>query len=316
MSSEKNKIRVVSEPTIILADMDTDQEMIDLTHGVGYKTDKLLGQKFPYIKIKDTRLLQEEIESMEIDCSNFLPILHINLIITRQSIIAQDLPKDGDIISIFIRSLNDVYKPIRNDYLITHVETNSLTEKTPYTFIKITGVLNIKNIWIEKNKAFKGTSLDVIKKVATELELGFATNIDTPPNDEMMWLCDWKSYKDFLIHISNYAWRNENTFYKIFIDIFYNVNFIEVEKQLDQTKELDKALAIFQNNVINISDPYMPIDEQPNVEIDLVLTNFDITESSTIKITNYELINNSSAISYSQGYGKKIYFYDHTLKTL
>jgi hypothetical protein len=316
MSSEKNKIRVVSEPTIILADMDTDQEMIDLTHGVGYKTDKLLGQKFPYIKIKDTRLLQEEIESMEIDCSNFLPILHINLIITRQSIIAQDLPKDGDIISIFIRSLNDVYKPIRNDYLITHVETNSLTEKTPYTFIKITGVLNIKNIWIEKNKAFKGTSLDVIKKVATELELGFATNIDAPPNDEMMWLCDWKSYKDFLIHISNYAWRNENTFYKIFIDIFYNVNFIEVEKQLDQTKELDKALAIYQNNIINISDPYMPIDEQPNVEIDLVLTNFDITESSTIKITNYELINNSSAISYSQGYGKKIYFYDHTLKTI
>ena len=316
MAFEKTKIRTISKPTIILADMDEDQEMKSLLFAKGYKTDKYLGKDFPYIKIRDTRLLQEEIESMEIDCSNFLPTLHLNLIISRDNIIAQDLPKDGDIISIFIRSLNDTYKPIRNDYLITHIETRSLNEKSPFTFISITGVLNVKKIWVEKNKAFKGTSLDVMKLIATELELGFATNIDSVTNDEMVWICDWKSYKDFLLHICNHAWKSEKTFYKVFVDVFYNVNFVEVEKQLDQTKEFDEALLILEDNFINISDPYMPIKNQPNVKIDLLLTNFELSGDSNIKITNYELINNSSAISYTQGYGKKVYFYDHTLKTI
>lgn len=316
MAFEKTKIRTISKPTIILADMDEDQEMKSLNFAKGYKTDKYLGQEFPYIKIKETRLLQEEIESMEIDCSNFLPTIHLSLIISRVSIIAQDIPKDGDIISVFIRSLNDTYKPVRNDYLITHVETRSLTEKTPFTFITITGVLNVKQIWVEKNKAFKGTSLDVIKKVANELQLGFATNIDSVTNDEMMWLCDWKSYKDFLLHICNHAWKSEKTFYRVFVDIFYNVNFIEVEKQLDQTKEFDEALTIFEDNFINISDPYMPLKKQPSFEMDLMLNNFDMVGDTNIKITNYELINNSSAISYTQGYGKNVYFFDHTLKTI
>ena len=316
MAFEKTKIRTVSKPTIILADMDTEQKMIDLSFVTGYETDKYLGTNFPYIIINKTRFVQEEIESLEIDCSTFLPTMHLSLIIFRENIIAQDLPKDGDIISIFIRSLNDAYKPVRNDYLITHVETRDLSEKNPFTFIKITGVLSIKQIWVERNKAFKGTSIDVIKKIASELELGFATNIDSVTNDEMIWICDWKSYKDFLVHISTYAWKNENTFYKVFVDIFYNVNFIEVEKQLDQTKQFDEALTLLRENIINISDPYLKIKEQPNVKMDLVLSNYDIVGDTNIKITNYELINNSSAISYTQGYGKNIYFFDHTLKTI
>lgn len=318
MAFEKTKIRTVSNATIVLSNMDTDDKALSLTFGTGFKSSKKFGYDFPYILINEYRLKREEISSFEIDCTNFLPILHLKIIVSNNEFTSQKLPKDGDIASVYLRSFNKTYKPIRNDYLITHVETAYLNDQDPATTFYITGILNIKKIWVEQNKAFKGKSIDVIKKLATELQLGFATNIDDMTDDEMTWICDWKSYKDFIIHITNHSWKNENSFYRSFVDIYYNVNFVEVEKQFDQTKEFDEALAIFDRNFFDDADPNLPYPEenQPSKPNKLLLTNLEYGNNFNFKITNYELINNSSAISYSQGYGKKMYFYDHTLKTI
>ena len=316
MPFEKTKIRTVSDPTIVLADMDEDDAGLSLGFGTDYKTSKYYGYEYPYIIINERKFLKIEIVNLEIDCSNFLPTIHLTLMLSDTLFYAQQFPKDGDIVSVYMRSFNKVYKPIRNDYLITHVETSMYDEKNNYTLITISGVLNIKKIWVEQNKTFKGTSLDVIKKVASELELGFVTNIEDSMDDEMNWICDWKSYKDFIIHITNHSWKNEKSFYRTFIDIYYNVNFIEVEKQFDQSKEFDETLGIFQKNNLDSADPLIQNFEQPSKEMDLVFTNNAMVMDFSGKITNYELINNSSAISYSQGYGKKMYFYDHTLKTI
>lgn len=319
MAFEKTKIRTVSKPTIVLENMDTDKEATSLTFAQGYTTNKIMGYEFPYVIINEYRFKKQEISSLEIDCSNFLPILYMKVLVVNNEFLSKRMPKDGDIASVYLRSYNDVYKPIRNDYLITHVETTYLNDNEPATIFHITGILNIKKIWVEQNKAFKGNSIDVIKKVASELELGFATNIEDMPNDEMVWICDWKSYKDFIIHITNHSWKNENSFYRSFVDVYYNVNFVEVEKQFDQTKEFDEALAIYQRNILDDADPIFKTDDkqtQPSLEKDLILTNLDLGVDYNFKITNYELVNNSSAVSYSQGYGKKLYFYDHTLKTI
>lgn len=316
MAFEKTKIRTVSDATIVLKNMDSDEKGLSLAFGAGYKTSKSFGYEHPYIMINDYTFTKIQIVNLEIDCTNFLPIVNLKLMISDSLFLSQKMPKDGDIVSIYIRSYNDVYKPIRNDYLITRVETSDLDDKNIQKFINITGILNIKKIWVEQNKAFKGTSIEIIKKIATELQLGFATNLEDKMDDEMTWICDWKSYKDFIIHITNHSWKNEKTFYKTFIDIYYNVNFVEVEKQFDITKEFDEALAIFERNVLNDSDPFLEDSVQANKKMSLVLTNSELIVNSNFKISNYELINNSSAISYSQGYGKKMYFYDHTLKTI
>ena len=164
MAFEKTKIRSVSNATIVLSNMDTDNKDINLGFGGGYQTKKSYGYEFPYIIINERRFLKEEIGSLEIDCTNFLPIVHFTLLISDTLFLAQKLPKDGDILSIYIRSYDDVYKPIRNDYLITHVESVGLTDSSLVKTFYITGILNIKKIWVEQNKAFKGTSLDVLKK--------------------------------------------------------------------------------------------------------------------------------------------------------
>lgn len=315
MPFQKTKIRTVSEPTIPLTSMLSDEEMKSLINNDRYKSSKHRGTYFPYIKFLDREFLQEEILSFEIDCTNFLPIMHLEVIITDRRFIAHRFPKDGDVISVYLRSHNDPYKPLRNDYLITRVDSSSL-EIESGTIFHITGILNIKQIWVERNKAFKGTSKDVILQVAEELQLGFATNIEGQMNDEMTWLCDWKSYKDFLLHIVQHSWKNEKVFYKIFIDVYYYVNFVEVEKQLDQTEEFDEALVIYEKNIINDSSPTLSIEEQTNIEGIVHLTNYPLSEGLNNKIENYSVVNNSSQISYSEGYGKKMYYYDYYLKNI
>jgi hypothetical protein len=317
MAYEKTKIRTVSKPTIVLQDMITDQKMESVVYTGEYKASSYIGRDMPYIKFKDRVIEKDELNSFEIDCTNFLPIVHIKLAIIDRKFLAEYLPKDGDIISIYMRSHNNAYKPARNDYLITHVDTNNLDGSSYITEYYITGILNIKNIWIEKNIAIKGKSIDVIKKVADELQLGFATNVEGQMDDEMVWICDWKSYKDFLLHVTEHAWKNEKTFYRVFIDIYYHVNFIEVEKQLDMTREFDESLTIIQKSpLVEHGDPLLPIDEQMKSMNPLTLTNFSQFKGTSSGITKYELVNNSSHISYSEGYGKKMYYYDHYLKTI
>ncbi len=315
MPFEKSKIRSVSEPTIPLISMQVDKEMFSLTSSNRTDASKFKGTAYPYIRFLDREFSIEEILSFEIDSSNFLPIMHLELLILDRRVIAHRLPKDGDVISVFMRSHNDVYKPIRNDYLITRVDTSSLEEKRGVIF-SITGILNVKQIWVERNKAFKGTSKKVIAEIADELQLGFATNIEGEMNDEMTWLCDWKSYKDFLLHIAQHSWKNDKTFYRIFIDNYYYVNFIEVEKQLDQTEKFDEALLMYEKSIFTDSSETGKLEETNNIKSFSYLTNFNLSSGLNNKITNYNLVNNSSNISYSEGYGKSMYYYDYFLKTI
>lgn len=318
MAYEKTKIRTVSNPTIVLQDMVSGQKLASTRFNTEYNASSYVGRDYPYIKFKDRIIDKEEITSFEIDCTNFLPVIRLKLTLFDRKFLAEYLPKDGDIVSIYMRSqTKEVYKPIRNDYLITNVDTNYLDGEGYITEYYITGILNIKNIWVERNTAFKGKSLDVIKKVADELELGLATNIEGEMDDEMTWICDWKSYKDFLLHIANHAWKNEKTFYKVYIDVYYYVNFVEVEKQLDLTREFDESLTILEQfGGIEEGNPITPTDEQPKQLNPVSLTNFKTFSSTSNGIISYELVNTSSQISYSEGYGKKIYYYDHYLKTI
>ena len=313
MPFEKTKIRTVSNPTIPLTAMDQEQVLFDAYYSFFTNASVYKGAEFPYITLMGREFTIEEIVSFEIDCTNFLPIVHLELFIADRRFIAHRLPKDGDILSVYMRSHNDVYKPLRNDYLITHVDSSDADNNGLGNIFYITGVLNLKQIWVERNKALKGTSLKVMTDIAQELQLGFATNIDGDMSDEMTWLCDWKSYKDFLLHVAEHSWKDEKRFYKVFIDVYYYLNFIEVEKQLDQTKKFDEALLIYEKTEF---DDLTPFPQKPNVKSIVYLTNFSMYEDNNAYITKYEILNNSSQISYSEGYGKKMYYYDYYLKEI
>lgn len=315
MPYERTLIRQLSKATIPLDDIDLPEKMYDMTYGESNAGKQYIGADFPYIVINKFRFELIEIYSLEIDCTDFLPKISVEIKLATNSFMAGRMPIDGDIMSVYIRSYNDTYKPIHNDYLITEiVAINEADDVAPRLHIK--GVLNLKDIWIKRNTAIKGTSVDVIRKIADELQLGYATNFTEKTNDEMIWICPWMNYKDFLQHISERAWLNEESFFRIFIDIYYNINFIEVNRQLDNTKEFDESLAILTDDLFREYIPEFQGNKLPSVKNDLILSNHLAVEGFNVYVDQYELDNRSSKISYENGYSRKVYYYDHTLKTI
>ena len=92
MAFEKTKIRTVSKPTIVLEDMDTDKEATSLTFAQGFTTNKIMGYEFPYVIINEYRFKKQEISSLEIDCSNFLPILYMKVLVANNEFLSHAFP--------------------------------------------------------------------------------------------------------------------------------------------------------------------------------------------------------------------------------
>ncbi len=315
MAYERTLIRQISKPTIPLADLDRPDTLFSSTYGEFNSGKSYHGADYPMIEINGYRFDISEIFFFEIESKEFLPTISIELKLATELFMAGRLPMDGDIVSVYIRSFDDAYKPIRNDYLITnvYVDENSGDETSK---LHISGVLNLKDIWIKRNKSFRGTSVAILQQIAEELQLGYATNFTETTVDEMVWICDWSNYKDFVQHVSKHAWLNEDSFFKIFVDIYYNFNFIEVNRQLDNTKEFDEAVSIMNNYLLREHNPENMDVALPRIKGDLILSNHVAIDGLNIFVKSTEMINNSSSVSYNAGYTRKVYYYDHLLRTI
>ena len=126
MPNENQLVRTITEPTIVIDDIrastdeNTAEENIDNSISAA-KTSKQLGGVMPVIQILTKIFTGQEVSSVRIESHDFLPTCHAELLIMDKSFYSRSFPKDGDVMSIFIRSKDDVLKPIRNDYIITNV---------------------------------------------------------------------------------------------------------------------------------------------------------------------------------------------------
>src|SRR5574344_635630 len=77
-----------------------------------------VGRSYPLICINDYIIKPIEIVSCVISTISFLPTISLDLYFTNKVFIDKHLPKDGDIISVFVRGSNDVIRSIRNDYVV------------------------------------------------------------------------------------------------------------------------------------------------------------------------------------------------------
>ena len=72
--------------------------------GKTQKPEDSMSIEFPLLKINDYIFNRDEIVSMEIDCTEFLPKISLSVIFLSQVFLSKDMPKDGDIISLAIRN--------------------------------------------------------------------------------------------------------------------------------------------------------------------------------------------------------------------
>ena len=279
----------------------------------GIKALEQRGVEFPHITINECSFNQSEVQKMIIDCTNHIPRISLKLLLTTSSkFLTESFPKDGDLISVFIRGKDDLFKPIRNDYLITSVISNAsaLTESDGRGLsISMEGELNIPGLYNQVLFAKKGNSYQIMEHIAKELELGFATNIDAT-DDEMTWICSYETYLEFMKHVSGAAWKDKLSFFTFFIDVYYHLNFINVNSLINYNAEMLIALA--ETSIISSAET--PI-KTPMGLAEKCFSNGPMYKASNFYIRNYKPINNSSNISKNYGYALNILFYDFENKS-
>jgi hypothetical protein len=220
------------------------------------------------------------------------------------------MPKDGDIISIAIRNKSDSLNILRNDYVITGVtpQRRRTSGTVPIT-VTFFGELFVPGLRSYIGSAsLKGTSMEALKQVAEQLQLGFNTNDDDTDDTQIWYLFD--SPDTFIEEVCTQAWRNENSFYRVWIDIYYNLNFVNIQKQLLSAEDdVDEGVLLYN---IDTDWTWGPETEQDETKaMPKVFSNYVGYRTTSFYITEWKPVNRSSAITFEYGTSLNASFYEH-----
>jgi len=278
----------------------------------GYTT-ALVGQAYPYVVMNGKEIQRTMLNRLEIDCMGFLPKMVMTMTIAgaKADFFKNVFPRAGDVVSVFLRSPNDNIKPIRNDYQIVTVDYlgGDYQGDIGQSMVRITARLYIPNFYAQRTFSIEGTSYDVLKKIAEELEIGFASNVDST-DDKMKWMTVG-NYENFINNVTDHIWQDENSFFTTFIDFYYNLNFININKQFTYAPDGQPGV---------ISDLNVRVPSE-NRTYDLTMESFALTNDlATMSFNNFiskfNVINNASLITYKEGVQKDYTMYDFSSKTL
>jgi hypothetical protein len=314
--SESTIIRSIISPTIQLDDLVLKDLFLgtseELGEQQGQKTgrqyQKDIGTGYPFININNYVFKIEEIIDFTLDAMNFIPRVRLKVNLTNTGAFkSQSFPKDGDIMSVFIRAKNDVFKPIRNDYIITSVDADKGVSEGRGSTIIMEGELFIPRIHDETIKSYDNTSFNTLKDICRELGLGFATN-ETSTADKQNWICAGDTLYEFIQHVTLHSYKDEKSFYKVFIDVYYHLNFINVNNQVAGEGKLAAALLdVTAFKDFSSDDNY---EKGSQREVKKLLTDMDGTDGTNMFIRQYTVQNNSSYISRKWGYKSFAQFFD------
>ena len=302
----KYRIYNIFKPTVVL-----DELSLPVSDSrANRKTEDIASLEYPLIKINNYFISEPELDFINIDCRGFLPMITLQITVVHDTFLDKEMPKDGDMISIAIRNKSDTLNIIRNDYVITGVtpsrRRSSGLVPTTITFFGELFVPGLKSY--AGSIAYKGTSMDSLKLVAQKLQLGFNTN-DDDTDDKQIWYETSSSF-DFIQEIVNQAWRNETSFYDVWIDIYYNLNFVNIQKQLLSAEDdVDEAASLY-----NVDADWTwgsETAQDKTVGMPKVFSNYVGYRTTAFYITEWKPNNRSSAITFKYGASMNASFFEH-----
>lgn len=257
--------------------------------------------KYPFVILKGQIIEATNILSFTLKNEKFVPELTIIFNDPTNQFIDDLFPLDNEIISIFIKSNSESFRPVRMDFKVLTFNPVKNTEgvKNILTY-KIEGLLNIDYLFYKDSAIYKGTSFEVMKEIANNSNLGFVTNIDNT-SDFMKWLIPNQMYLDFLGDIIKMSYKDDNSFMWGFVDFYYNLNYVDIEEQLKEDSS---------KNFTTI------VDTEGEKIVPLILTNNPDYNMTNMYINTYNLISSTTDINLRLGYKYNVRFYDSSSDTL
>ena len=281
------------------------------------------GFGIPLIKINS--YIVRGLRSFRLDLTQRIPQLVFRFSVEDESFLYRAYPKDGDLVCLYIKSTSEVYKPIRMDLSITEVHNsfpvintdadnpqNNRANADNVTFT-IRAQMRIPGLLQHVSKSFKNqTSFQVLRNVAKELGLGFASN-EAGTKDAMNWICPNKTYYKFMEDVCNSAWKGEEDFFDWWIDQYYVLNFVNLRKQLLEKSDNANDVLVAMGTERNLSGGLDDNQTPEEMNIPLFFTNDFHYLNYPFFITAYSVKNAAGHIVNNYGYSRNLEFYDTKL---
>jgi hypothetical protein len=275
------------------------------------------GVKEPYVKLAGA--LVSGVEKLIIDETGFIPTVYMTFIDGKGNFAGDSFPKTDLILEVYLKVGTNTLKPIRCDFIVTSIrsipknfsgEKQGISSGTTYI---IRGELYIPKIYNNVSKSYPNlSSRDALFQIAKELGLGFSEN-DSKPNDRMTWINPNTNYMDFIQAIAKHAYESDKHFFTAFIDKYYILNYIEVNKQL-KSGDFDATFANYTVPVGSDINQDSGGVAKSNLE-DTTIPNFLSTLIKFKGTSNYvsgiNILGDQGEIIKNKGIRKRIYYYDH-----
>lgn len=329
MGAVTRNILTITEPTIKVDPFDIPD--IESGQGGGNndnksankdKLSKQAGDTSPAIRINEYDFNAEQILSFSLTIDGLLPTLSVTVSDSKGAFSKSQYPKDGDVLMLFIRSKDEeIFKPIRMDFDIINVEAPPISntgqsmeaptssgktnEEVIYTF---ECKAKIPDLLAEDCFGYpEDTTFNHLEKLATEMKIGFASNV-TDTDDKMPRICPYDTRLKFIKEYTNSAYLDENSFFTSYIDLYYYLNFVNINDQLKYDEEMEDTIT---STLQDLTKRKNDTEGNNGSTSKLFLTNLEKGSAGTNRYINaYSLVNNAGLITLKNGYARTIQYYD------
>ena len=279
-------------------------------------TQDIGGIAYPLIRINDYVFPAQSVRNMFISCTGYLPTISVTLQTVESDVIAKNMPKDGDMISLYMRTNTAALEYVRCDFIITSATPNDMTSNPGMTYSTLNahGVLFIPGFLATKQNTFAyiGTTREVLRHIAEEFHIGFAYNEEENSDDFQNWISCNRTISDFMNELTLHSWKDNTSFYRTWIDIYYNLVYVNVNKYFDSNKNNSELDMTFLTNVISsMGTAENETDPDKASAMVKIFTTMPEFRGTPFYIKSWKPINNASSISLNNGYSRDIHSFIH-----
>lgn len=278
--------------TISIPTPSDDEQKRETLRGLGYS---------PIIFYNGYQIDFQYIETMSIYFEGMLPHLKVMFTDGFGLIKEKAAPVDNTKITVFIASRNDYLRPIHVDFKVERYVNEG-------GFMSIDASLDVDGLYYPTYKSYPNfTSNMLLQQICKDVGLGFNTNI-VETNDSMTWLTTGERVYEFMQEVLDHAYVSDESFVSGNIDLYYNFNFVDVQKEL--ARDLSAELGVSDESLTKVLD-----QGDTGKRSSLFLTNDEGLRNSANYFSGFRITNRSTEISLAQGYGDNITYYDTTGKS-
>ena len=265
----------------------SDEQKKEFVRGMGY---------LPVIWYNRYQIEMDNVVSFSIFYDNILPSLSMTFYDTIGIMKDIATPIDNTKITVFINSRSPKLRPVHLQFKITNFSNKE-------RLMNIQGSIDVDGLYIKQYKGYKdSTSNKVLQDIAREIGLGFNTNI-VETADRMNWLNTGIRNFEFMNEVLENTYISDESFVSGNLDLFYNFNFVDVQKEL--SRDINGELAVSSSGLLDVLG-LPPIEDTAP----LMLSSDESLKGTNHYFSTYKILNRATDVALEKGYSDDFVYYD------